>query len=169
MPSRSRELRKEQNRQASWDRLRTAPWSPLGLSRALGSGQQRIQLVRLPSFSPPEFWEVCQRDPEWLLYSATVVDRDWYALTVKGYEPVEFDGRMLKEYFERLTSLTIPVAPDLSNMAGLDGTVTQLALFGDMSSQVRYQWWSDHPLGWAPLVRIVDEMLAAFGGHAAGE
>jgi hypothetical protein len=169
MPDRSRELRKEQDRQASWDRLRTAPWSPLGLSRAFGSGQQRIQLVRLPSFSLPEFWEVCQRDPEWVLYSATVVDRDWCALTVKGYEPVEFDRGKLKEYFERLTSLTIPVAPDLSNMAGLDGTVTQLAIFGDMWSQVRYQWWSEHPPGWTALVGIVDEMLAAFSSHAAGE
>jgi hypothetical protein len=169
MPSRSRELRKKLDQQASWDRLRDAPWSPLDLSRAFGSGRQRIQLVCLPSFSPPAFWEVCQRESEWLLYSATVVDPHWYALTVQGYEPVEFDCGTLKTYFERLTSLSVPVAPDLSNMAGLDGTVTQLALFGDMWSQVRYQWWSEHPPGWTPLVQIAAEMLAAFGGPAAGE
>ena len=92
-----------------------------------------------------------------------MVDPDWYALTVQGYESVEFEGGELKTYFERLTSLTMPVAPDLSKMAGLDGTVTQLTLFGDMWSQVRYQWWSEHPPGWTPMVQIVDEMLAAFG------
>jgi hypothetical protein len=104
-----------------------------------------------------------------LLYSATVVDPDWHALNVQGYEPVDFESSQLRTYFERLTSLSLPVAPDLSNMAGLDGTVTQLALFGDMWSQVRYQWWSEHPPGWAPLVQIAHEMLATFGDPAAGE
>ena len=164
MPSRSRQLRQEQERQASWDRLRASPWSPFDLGRAFDSGQQRIQLVRLPSFSPPEFWEVCQGGAEWLLYSSTVVDPDSSRLMVQGYEPVSFDGGRLKTYFERITSLTLPVAPDLSNMSGLDGVATQLALFGDLWSQVRYQWWSEHPPGWTPLVEIVVEMFEAFGG-----
>jgi hypothetical protein len=128
-----------------------------------------MQIVRLPSFSPPSFWEVCQRDSEWLLYRATVVDPDWDALKVQRYESVAFDSDRLKAYFERLTSMTMPVAPDLSNMSGLDGTVTQVALFGDMSSAVRYQWWSEHPTGWTPLVEVVEDMLVAFGGPAAGE
>jgi hypothetical protein len=98
-----------------------------------------------------------------------VVDPDWYALTVQGYERVEFDDDRLQAYFDRLTSLAMPVGPDLSGMTGLDGTVTELALFGDKWSQVRYQWWSEHPPGWTPMVHIVDEMLAAFGGAAAGE
>lgn len=98
-----------------------------------------------------------------MLYSAMVVDPDWSALTVQGYEPVEFHGDKLEMYFNRLTFLTLPVAPDLSRMGGADGTLTQLALLGDLRSQVRYQWWSEHPPGWTPLVEIADEMLAAFG------
>jgi hypothetical protein len=103
------------------------------------------------------------------LYSASVVDPGWSTLTVQGYEPVEFDGGKLKGYFERLTSLSMPVAPHLTNTAGLDGTVTQLALFGDLSSYARYQWWSKHPPGWTPLVEVTEEMLAAFGGRSASE
>src|SRR5690349_497742 len=96
MPSRSRELQKKLDEQASWDRLRDAPWSPYDSGRAFGSGQQRVQLVHLPSFATPAFWEVCERDSEWVLYSATVVNPDWSALTVRGYEPVAIDGAKLK-------------------------------------------------------------------------
>jgi hypothetical protein len=41
--------------------------------------------------------------------------------------------------------------------------VTQLALFVELWSQVRFQWWSDHPPAWSPMVEVVEEMLAAFG------
>ena len=85
-------------------------------------------------------------------------------LTVQGYEPVEFDGGTLKTYFKRLTTLTLPIAPDLRSLGGTDGTVTQLALFGSLCSQVRYQWWSNCPPGWGPLVKIADKMFKAFGG-----
>ena len=149
--------------------MRNAPWSPFHPPGAFASGLPRIQLVRLPPFSPPTFWQVCELGSEWLLYSATVVDPDPYALAMQGYERVEFEGGKLKAYFERLTSQTLPIAPDLSNRAGLDGTVTQLALFGGLSSQVRFQWWSEYPPGWARLVEIADEMFAAFGGPGAGE
>src|SRR5579863_10091383 len=100
MPSHSRKLRKKLDQQATWDRLRTAPWSPFDLSRAFGSGQPRIQLICLPSFSTATFWEVCQRDSLWLLYTATVIDADWYSLTVQGYEPDEFDVDKLRGYFQ---------------------------------------------------------------------
>src|SRR5438105_15733714 len=92
MPSRSRELRKEQDRQASWERLRAAPWSPFDPHGATGSGRERIQLIHLPSFSIPVFWEVCQLDSRWLLYSSKVVHPGWPTLKVQGYEPIPFDG-----------------------------------------------------------------------------
>ena len=162
----SREFRLEQERQASWDRLRAAPWNPHGHARAFGSGQERVQLVRLPSFSPPGFREVCQRGEEWLLYTATVVDHDGSAVTVRGYEPVDFPARRLKAFFDCLVILSVPLTPHLNYMGGADGTVTQLAIFGDMWSQVRFQWWSDPPPGWSPLVEVAEEMLAAFGAPA---
>jgi hypothetical protein len=169
MPSRSRELRKEQDRQASWDRLRTAPWSPFDPHGAMGSGRERIQLIHLPSFTTPVFWEVCQLGPQWLLYSSKVVEPSWPTLKVQGYESVPFDGDQLRSFFDRLTSLTLPIAPDLSNMAGADGETTHLALFGDLHSHVRFEWWSEYPPAWQPLVEIATEMLGAFGRPAAGE
>ena len=162
MPSRSREQKKEADRQASWDRLRNSPWNPFGIARASGCGRPRIQLVHLPSFSPPAFWEICQRDTEWVLYSAKVADKSWYSLTVQGYEPTTFESTALQAYFRRLTSLTLPIAPDYSGYSGLDGEVTLLTLRGDRWSEVRYQWWSHPPSGWEPLVTIVKEMLTLF-------
>jgi hypothetical protein len=113
----SREFRLEQERQASWDRLRAAPWNPQGYARAFGSGQERVQLVRLPSFSPPGFWEVCQRGEEWVLYTASVVYSDWSALAVRGYEPVDFPAGRLKAFFDRLVALSVPLSPHLNDMA----------------------------------------------------
>jgi len=112
------------------------------------------------------FWEVCERGSEWLLYSSYVFNTDWSALTVQQYQPIHYDSRKLKMFFERLTALTLPVAPDFSKMDGRDGGVTQLALFGDLRSQVRYQWWSKPPAGWTPLVAIVSEMFEEFGRSA---
>ena len=158
----SREFRQQQERQASWDRLRLEPWSPYSDDRAFGSGAERIQIVCLPSFSKASFWEVAELRPEWVLYTATVVDPDRDALKVLGYERVEFPSDKLKGYYERLTSVSVPAAP-LCDVGGADGTTTQLALFGGMSAKVRYQWWSEFPPKWKPLVEIVQEMLRDFG------
>jgi hypothetical protein len=135
----------------------------------MGSGTARIQLIHLPSFSNPVFWEVCQLGVQWLLYSSKVVDPGWPTLRVQGYEPVPFDGKRLRSFFDRLTSLSLPVAPDLSNRAGVDGASTQLALFGDLHSRVRFEWWSEYPPAWQPLVEIANEMLQAFAAPASGE
>jgi hypothetical protein len=82
---------------------------------------------------------------------------------------VSFDSDGLRSFFDRLTSLTLPIAPDLSNMSGLDGETTQLALLGDLHSHVRFEWWSEYPPAWKPLVEIANEMLRAFGGPAVSE
>lgn len=168
MPSRSREFRKQQEKQASWDRLRSAPWRPTSQVRAIGNGLPRVQLVQLPSFSAGLFWEICQHDDDWLLYTSQVVDETWDKLTVQGYVPVDCESSQLKSYVDRLTAVTMPVAPHLNNMDGLDGTVTQLTLFGDLFSEVRFQWWTDYPPGWQPMVEIADEMLGVFEGLAKG-
>jgi hypothetical protein len=38
----------------------------------------------------------------------------------------------------------------------------QLAVFGDLWSSWRFQWWSEAPAAWRPLVAIAEEMIAAF-------
>ncbi len=180
MPSRLKKYLQEQERrqqqeyeklrgQASWDRLRSEPWRVSGGGcRAIGSGRCRIQILCRPPFTPASFWEVCQRESEWLLYTATLSHGDWSPdswidVKVLGYEPVKFDGDKLNGYFQRLTSLMLPLAPLLDDSQVRDGTTTHLTLFGDLDSEARFQWWSDYPPAWKPLVDIADEMLAAFG------
>jgi hypothetical protein len=104
-------------------------------------------------------------DGNWGLYTSTVVGQ-WYPgpLRVQGYEPVTFPSERLRGFFDRLVALSVPITPHLNNMGGLDGTVTQLTLFGDLHSRVKFQWWSDPPPGWAPLVRVAKEMIEAFTG-----
>jgi hypothetical protein len=106
----------------------------------------------------------------WVLYTAAVV-ADWYPgpLRLQGYDLVPFPPEKLRGFVGRLMSVSVPVAPHLNDMGCVDGTVTRLTLFGDLFSCVRFQWWSDYPPGWAPLVRMADEMIAAFGGRPVDE
>jgi hypothetical protein len=171
MASRSRQFLKEQERKASWERLRTAPWDPRGPFRAIGSGVERIQLIHSPSFDVARFWEVCELRPsgEFVLYSSTVQEHSWRNLRVQGYEPVPFESDRLRAFLERLKTVQMPIAPALNGLGGLDGETTQLALFGDLHSQVRFQWWSDPPPGWEPLVEIANEMRSAFRAAATSQ
>lgn len=52
--------------------------------------------------------------------------------------------------------------PDLSGMGGADGSNYELAVFGDLYSEFRFQWWSEPPAEWKPLVTIATEMIKAF-------
>jgi hypothetical protein len=61
-----------------------------------------------------------------------------------------------------LRSLTLPIEPLFNDMGGLDGASFHLALFGDLHSEVRFQWWSDPPPQWGPLIEISNEMIEGF-------
>lgn len=150
-------------RKASWERLRAEPWLPDSQVRPVGGGMSRVQIIHSPSFNPSSFWEVCQLGERWLLYTAKVVAARFPGpLKVQGYNPVEFPPEQLADYFRRLVALNIPIAPELRNIAGLDGCFTQLTLFGGLSSRVQFEWWSDPPPGWTPLTTLTDEILVAF-------
>ena len=167
MTSRSRKFLQEQEHQASWDRLRNAPWDPLETTRAWGSGLLRVQVIYKPSFSSSSMWELCERGSKWVLYRSNVVKSLRSPIQAQGYEAVPFESDRLKAYFQQLTTLSIPIAPELRSLAGADGEMTQLALFGFLDSEVRFQWWSDTPIGWEPMTKIVATMLQAF--HSAAD
>ena len=61
-----------------------------------------------------------------------------------------------------MTSLALPLLPDLSGGGGADGSLYQLAVFGDLYSEFRFQWWSEPPIQWQPLVNVANEMIQAF-------
>ncbi|HVF74577.1 MAG TPA: hypothetical protein VM938_05970, partial [Acidimicrobiales bacterium] len=79
-----------------------------------------------------------------------------------GYDPVPFESDRLAAFFQRVATLTMPIGPDLSGYGGCDGTMYQLAAFGDLFSACRFQWWSSWPPHWQPLVDIASEMIEAF-------
>lgn len=151
----------QQQDAADWEQLRTAARAAAENAHACGIGLRRLQLIVCPSFGESCAWEVRQLEEEWWLFKSRVV-APWPAVQLLGYDPVLFDPIALSSFFKRVVNLTFPISPDLSGMGGLDGTVTQLAVFGDLFSELRFQWWSEPPPHWKPLTKIAAEMLEAF-------
>jgi hypothetical protein len=158
---RARAFRLQQQDAANWANARSAQRSASDDVFARGIGVRRLQLIECPSFSDSRAWEVRQRDSEWWLFGSWVVE-PWPAVELVGYEPLDADPAVLAEFFRRVTGLSLPIAPDLSDMGGLDGTVIQLAVFGDNFSECRFQWWSQPPDHWKPLTDLAVEMIATF-------
>jgi hypothetical protein len=128
---------------------------------ARGIGIRRLQLIVCPSFSDSAAWEVRQLQDEWTLFRSRVVD-PWPAVQLVGYEPIAIDPAVLFSFFARVIGLTLPISPDLSGMGGCDGTVRQLAVFGDLSSEWHFQWWSQPPEQRKPLTDVAAEMEKTF-------
>ncbi len=158
---RARENRLQRQNAADWERVRTETRPAESDVCAHGIGLRRLQLIVCPSFEEPHAWEVRQRDLDWRLFESHVVS-DWPPVQLIGYEPLVAETSTLKRLFESAAGLSLPISPDMSGSAGADGTVIQLALFGDLSSECRFQWWSNPPEQWRPLTDLAGEMLATF-------
>jgi hypothetical protein len=146
---------------ADWDRARTVSRPAASDVHVRGIGLRRLQLIVCPPFGGDRAWEVRQRQEQWWLFASRVV-APWPAVQFVGYDPVPFDPAVLSSYFARIVALTLALSPDLSGWGGADGTISQLAVFGGLFSEWRFQWWSQSPPQWQPLVAIAGEMLAAF-------
>lgn len=169
---RARELMLRQADEADWERVRTQPRPADSNAHARGIGMRRLQLIISPSFEPASVWDVrqvwdAQRGREWQLIRPRVVTME-PALLVTGHDVLPLPSATVAAYFERVAALTLPLRPDLSGYGGADGTLYELAVFGDLYSGWRFQWWSDWPEQWRPLVELADEMHAAFSA-AAGQ
>lgn len=126
-----------------------------------GIGARRIQLVYAPSFKPGYSWDVREIENGYQLYrSRIILERLHFRLS--GYEELDADPEALGQYFARLRNIALPIAPDFSGMAGLDGTLCELSLSGDMHSAVRFHWWSEGPDHWRSLITIANEMIHSF-------
>jgi hypothetical protein len=152
-------LQREQD--AHWERIRTEPRPATRDVFARGIGLLRLQLIVCPSFEESRAWEVRRGEDEWWLFRPQVVE-SWPEVRLLGYEPVPFESERLEAFFLRLATLTLPIGPDLSGYGGCDGTMHQLAVFGDLYSAWRFQWWTRWPAHWQPLVELAAEMYEAF-------
>ena len=159
----ARKLTRQIEDNAKWQRhiaeRRPATRDVLPIGPVLGI--RRLQLITCPSFESAHAWEVRASKSEWRLFRTQVVE-SWPDVQLVGYDPVDFSSEQLSGYFDRIISLTLPLCPDLSGGGGLDGTTHQLAVFGDLYSSWRYQWWSEPPPQWSPLVAIASDMITAF-------
>jgi hypothetical protein len=156
----TREFMLQQADEADWKRVRTEVRPVTCDVSARGIGIRRLQLIVRPSFDEPRVWEV-REGQEWSLHHPRVIESA-PELRVVGYDAVPFPSAQLASYFERLSALTLPLRPDQSRTAGCDGTGYELAIFGDLWSGWRFQWWTTWPAQWEPLVSIATEMLDAF-------
>jgi hypothetical protein len=147
--------------EADWEEVRTRERLATNDVHVRGIGSRRLQLIVFPSFAESRAWEVRQLQKDWKLYRSRVIG-DWPSVKLRGYDPLPIDPVVLSSFFSRVVSLSLPIAPDLSGWGGLDGTVTQLAVFGDVCSEWRFQWWSQPPSNWAPLTAIATEMEETF-------
>jgi hypothetical protein len=160
---RAREFRLEQDRLAQIaeeERAGIEPRPPSGHRHLIGIGSLRLQLIMLPSFEEPRAWEIRERQQQWSLFRSRVEPEPEVRLV--GYEPVSFESTQLQEFFRRVTALRLPLGPNLDGFGGADGSQYQLAAFGDAFAEFRFQWWSEPPPAWQPLVDVANEMIEAF-------
>ena len=155
----AREFQQEQALRDQWHRARTVPRDPDDIHLPT-HGQIRYQLLCAPSFDPGYAWHACEAEPHWRLYRSQVITERLQTRLI-GLEELAAPHDP-QTFFARLQMISMPIAPLYNNMAGTDGTMYELALFGDLHSQVRFRWWSDPPPHWQPLVSIAEEMLALF-------
>jgi hypothetical protein len=158
---RAREFVKNRHDDEAWLRVQNEPRLAIQDVHAHGIGTRRLQLLSLPSFDDPLAFEIRQAGTEWRLYSSRVTE-SWPTLHLIGYDHVQFASEKLGSLFGRVTALSLPLVPYLNGSCGLDGSMFHLAVFGDMYSEWRFQWWSNSPPQWLPLVKLADEMLQMF-------
>lgn len=157
--------------EADWERVRTQPRPARSQPHARGIGVRRAQLIVSPSFELVSVWDMWQmrnaeRGQEWQLIHPRVVESE-PVLQVVGHDPVPMPSAVMAGYFERVTALTLPLCPDLRGSGGLDGTMYELEVVGDLFSGWRFQWWSESPKQWRSLVDLAGEMYLAFTSAAA--
>jgi len=128
-----------------------------------GLGCRRIQLVYAPSLKPGYSWDLRELNNVYRLYfSKIVMEGDQRQRKLSGYGELEVDIETLMHFVGKLSTIAIPIAPDLSGIRGFDGTLYQLGFFGDLRSEVRFQWWEEGPAHWQSLIAIADEMVNGF-------
>jgi hypothetical protein len=144
-----------------WDRVRTRTRLATTDVSIPGTGWRRLQLIDGVEPSDGVAWEIRQKDDCWFLFSSRVTE-NMPELFLIGYEPTPFDSAALASYYNRIATLSLPLSPHLGDQLGLDGDMTQIAIFGGLYSECRFQWWSEPPPQWLPLVDIASEMAEAF-------
>ena len=150
-------------REAELQRALTEPRFPDQdfFSPVIGGGL-RMQLIVCPSFEEAKAWDITMKPDGWSLFRSRVV-QTYPEVLLQGYDLLLFQSDRLKEYFESITSLSLPLTV-VGESGGLDDTSFQFAVFSGPGYSWRLHWWEDPLPQWYPLIKIVDDMILAFSG-----
>jgi hypothetical protein len=160
---RAREFQLEQERLArvAEDERAMLEPRPASLRHLIGSMPLRLQLIILPSFNEARAWEIRNARQGWTLGRPRLVASDGDPL-LAGFDQVSFSSQRLQDFHRQLLALALPLGPNLDGFGGADGSLYQLAVYGDIFAHFRFQWWSVPPPQWQPMVNILSEMIRAF-------
>jgi hypothetical protein len=158
----SRDFRHQQDREVQLHRLKNEP-RPFGQPPcAEGIGRARVQLACCPSFAEATCWEICEQSNSYNLFRSKA-SRTASTISLVGFDQIEHPSSQLQHFVQSLFAINMPIAPVLTDTAGLDGVSLHLVLFGDLHSMSRFDWWSDPPPAWEPMVSLANAMLKSFG------
>jgi hypothetical protein len=129
-----------------------------------GIGIRRVQVCYYPSFEDGFSWDIREQDNSYVLFESDIIS-DELLIRLKDYRKIEIEHEILGEYFEEIKNVDIPISPIFNNMTGADGEIFQVALFGDMHSDVRFTWWSEYPDNWKPIVQPTQEIVQLILDH----
>lgn len=155
MASRSRTFLKNQALTASLHHARTVARAYADDVDIMGIGVRRLQLVHRHSFVDGTLYEVRQLENYWSAFRAVAPLGTERCV---GYDRLNIDSARLRDYFERLRGTKLRISPDLSGMGGSDGQTFQLTVYGDMFSEIRFQWWCEPPSEWSEVAAIYSEL-----------
>lgn len=158
---RAREWRRRQDLDQEIDRARNQPRDLTADVCVNSIGERRLQFICQPSFEQGHTWDVRQLADLWKVFRGNI---DAGSGQVLGYDMLAADSSKLKDIFEEFCELSLPLRPDLSGYGGLDGTLFQIAVAGDLYSDIRIQWWSDSPEQWKPVAKIAERAMEYFSG-----
>ena len=125
-----------------------------------GIGLRRAHLRCTPSFGPGDAYDIRElRGGDLALYHSEVSPRSGWMFE---YVRVPIDGEALASALTQLQAIEVPIKPWVSSTSRLDGTSFEVALFGDLSSEVRFTWWEDAPPKWKPLAALAKKLFKEF-------
>jgi len=157
----AREFLKQREVQEAWNKARNELRRLEDDVYVPAIGLRRVQVAYAPSFEQGFAWDIRELDGSYSLFRSHIAVDSLHA-KLKGYQQLDTSSDALKDYLHRLRQISLSISPTFNGMAGLDGTTYQLALFGDMHSNVRFVWWSDPPAQWKELVGLTEKMIEEF-------
>lgn len=149
-----------ENLRAEW---RNAFSNPIGIHEdrhARMIGVRRIQIVKLPSFEPGATWDIRESGDTFYVYRS---DISAHGMLI-NYTRLDYPSAQAATFLRKITKLKFKISPDFSSQGGVDGQKTEIAVFGDLQSGLRFCWWTQWPRNWKPLVDLTEKMIADLEG-----